>query len=364
MTFTNWGNPNGKTSVALSTELVDALSSLNVSASGFGNTKIKDGVASFPITGGAADLENTKVEVAHSGGLSFRAGSTEVNLTDFVITNLDDQTVLTGLVSVNGDVVTRAPLFNLEIGSVGTSKNKGRNNLDIDGVNVSLTDTAANTLNQAFGVNAFVPDFNIGKAEVDAFFNPNNGNISDRRLPIIDFIDNSSLFPNATQDVLPWGKTSVKLSDSLVDALDDLDLKAQGFDGTHIRHGVANFSITGGATDLDSTEVEIFHKGGLTFSDEDTKVSLTDFVISNVDSDPVLTGAVIANDELVSRIPLFDLEIGEIDSRTIGITDLDLNNVNVSLSDQAATALNNAFDVDAFTGGLNIGSAQVDAFVI
>ena len=55
----------------------------------------------------------------------------------------------------------------MEIGSVGTSENKGRNNLDIDDVNVTLTDVAADTLNQAFGVNAFVADFNIGTAEVD-----------------------------------------------------------------------------------------------------------------------------------------------------------------------------------------------------
>ena len=368
MTASN--NPNGQTSVALSTELVNALSSLNVHASGFGNTQIKDGVANFAITGGAADLDSTRVEVSHSGGLSFNAGSTEVNLTDFVITNLDDRAVLTGLVTVNGDVVTRAPLFNLEIGSVGTSENKGRNNLDIDDVNVTLTDVAADTLNQAFGVNAFVADFNIGTAEVDALFDPTNGNISDCRLPIIDFIDHSLLFPQtnqpeSAQDVLPAGRTSVELSDSLVNGLETLDVEATGFGGTHISNGVADFLITGGATELNSTEVELFHKGGLTFSAGDTEVNLTDFVISNVDSDPVLTGTVIANDSLVGRIPLFDLEIGEVDTKTRGIfTNLDVTDVNVNLSEQAATALNGAFDVNAFSAGLNIGTAQVDAFVV
>lgn len=364
--MTTSANPNGQTSVALSTDLVNALSSLNVHASGFGDTDITDGVASFSITGGAADLDSTRVEVAHSGGLTFTAGSTEVNLTDFVITNLGDQTVLTGLVSINGDIVTRAPLFNLEIGSVGTSESQDRNNLDIDDVNVTLTSAAADTLNQAFGVNAFVADFNIGTAQVDAFFDPSNGNISDTQLPIQDFTGNTLLFPEGTQDVIPRGRTSVELSDSLVNALGDLDVQATGFGGTHIsRDGVADFLITGGATDLDSTEVEIFHRGGLTFTAGDTEVSLTDFVISNVDSDPVLTGTVIANDNLVTRIPLFDLELGDIDTSSRGIfTDLDLNDVNVTLSNDAATALNDAFEVDAFSAGLNVGTAQVDAFVI
>lgn len=363
--MTTSGNSNGQTSVALSAELVNALSSLNVDASGFGSTEIRDGVISFPITGGAADLDSTRVEISHAGGLSFRAGDTEVNLTDFVITNLDEQAVLTGLVTVNGDLVTRAPLFNLQIGSVGTSESHDRNNLDIDNVNVTLTDVAANTLNQAFGVSAFVEDFNIGAAEVDAFFDPSNGNISDRQLPVIDFVDETLLFRGATQDVYPSGRTSVELSDSLVNALEDLDVRATGFGGTDISNGVADFLITGGATDLDTTEVEIIHNGGLTFTAGNTEVSLTDFVINTVDSEPVLTGTVIANDSLVDRIPLFDLELGGIDTTTTGIfTNLEIADVDVALSNEAATTLNNAFGVDAFTTGFDIGTAQVDAFIV
>jgi hypothetical protein len=357
-------NPNGQTSVVLSTDLVNALSSLNVQASGFGNTRIRDGIASFSIIGGAADLDKTRVEIAHSGGLTLRAGSTEVNLTDFVITNLDQQTVLTGLVAVNGEVVTRAPLFDLQVGSVSSSSSQGRNNFDINDVSVTLTDAAADALNQAFGVTAFAAGFNIGTAEVDAFFNPTNGNISDRRLPVRDFIGNPSLFPDATQDVIPRGRTSVELSDSLVNALGSLNVQATGFGGTRIRDGVADFLITGGATDLDTTEVEIFHKGGLTFSAGNTEVSLTDFIISNVNTQPVLTGTVIANDTLLTRLPLFDLQIGEVNTTAKeALRNLDLSNVDITLSDQAAKALNDAFDVNAFTAGFNIGTAQVDAFV-
>lgn len=195
MTFLN--SPNGLTSVALSTDLVNALTALGVQASGFGDTRIRKGVARFSITGGAVELDRTRVEILHSGGLTLQAGGTEVNLTDFIISNLNGQTVLTGVLTVNGEVVTRAPLFNLQVGSVGTSKVRGRDNLDLNNVTVTLTDVAAGALNQAFGVTAFTAGFNIGTAQVDAIFNPANGNIRDRQLPIRDFFGNTSLFPEA-----------------------------------------------------------------------------------------------------------------------------------------------------------------------
>ena len=359
-------NRNGSTSVAFSTELVDALSSLNVQVNGFRNTEINSGVAHFAITGGAADLTNTRVEIIHSGGLTFRTGNTEVSLTDFVISNLDGETTLTGLVTVNGDVVTRAPLFSLQIGSLGTSRRRRRDNLDINDVEVTLTDVAADTLNQVFGVTAFSDGLNIGTAQVDAFFSTSNGNISDRRLRVRDFTsDDSSLFPGTTQDVVPRGRTSVELSDSLTNALGALNVEATGFRGTRIRNGVADFLITGGATDLDTTTVEIFHKGGLTLSAGDTEVSLTDFAISNVNNRAILTGTVIANDTVVDRLRLFRLQIGDVETTEVRrFTNLDLPDVDVTLTRRAARTLNRAFDVDAFTSGFDIGTAEVDAFLV
>ena len=76
-------------SVALSGGLIDALTSLGVHASGFGGTDITDGVADFLITGGAADLTQTEVEIIHSGGLSLQAGDTTVTLSDFIISKCE-----------------------------------------------------------------------------------------------------------------------------------------------------------------------------------------------------------------------------------------------------------------------------------
>lgn len=360
----NQASPNGQTSVTLSSSLVTALNSLNVQALGFGGTAITNGVASFSITGGAVDLRATRLEVLHSGGLTFRAGGTEVSLTDFTISNLGAETVLTGVVIVNGNLVARAPLFSLTVGSVETGRRPGRSQLRVNDVSVNLTQAAADALNQAFNVSAFSADINIGTAQVDAFFNRGSGNIRERILPIQPADNSDSLFPGATQDVLPQGKTSVALSENLVNALDTLNVRASGFGSTRINDGVADFLITGGATDLDTTKVEIAHAGGLTLRAGRTRVSLTDFVITNLGDRTRLTGAVVVNNSLVNRLPLFNLQIGSLGtSSSEGATNLDIADVGVRLTRRAANALNQAFGVSAFQAGFEIGTAQVDAFV-
>jgi hypothetical protein len=158
----------GETAVTLSQELVNALQSLQVQAQGFGGTDISDGIAEFGIIGGAANPVSGRVDIIHDGGLIFTSGNTTVNLTDFIINNLSGSNVLTGLVTINDDLVARAPLFNLQGGEVVPPKARGRLNLEFNDVNVTLTNDAANVLNQAFQVNAFTPGFNIGTADVDA----------------------------------------------------------------------------------------------------------------------------------------------------------------------------------------------------
>lgn len=158
----------GETSVTFSSDLIDALGSLNVNVQGFGGTTIDNGIAEFPITGGAADVDSVKVDIQHNGGLTLSAGSTIVNLTDFEITNLGDSAILTGLVILNGNLITRSPLFDLTVGGVNSSIVDNHPALSLDNVTVSLSSAAATTLNQAFGVDAFTAGFNVGTAEVDA----------------------------------------------------------------------------------------------------------------------------------------------------------------------------------------------------
>jgi hypothetical protein len=158
----------GKTSVTLSSDFVNALTTLKVTPGTVGNARLKQGVASFPIVSGAGDLGSVKLEVNHRGGLSLKAGSTIVELTDYAITNLDGKPVLTGLVKANDSLVGRIPLFNLALteGPKATSAH-GNTQIQLKGVGVKLAKPAADALNSVFKVTAFKEGLNIGTAKVD-----------------------------------------------------------------------------------------------------------------------------------------------------------------------------------------------------
>lgn len=152
----------GGTVVVLSTELVAALTSLSVTPDRIKPAKLKRGVAGFPILAGAIDLEDLRGDIFHSGGLSLTSATTTVELRNFVIDTLDG-TVLTGLVSVNGDLVGRLPLFDLDLTEAPVINGR---RIVIDAVEVTLTAGAAAALNDAFDVSAFAAGLLIGEATV------------------------------------------------------------------------------------------------------------------------------------------------------------------------------------------------------
>lgn len=79
---------------------------------------------------------------------------------------------------------------------------------------------------------------------------------------------------------------------------------------------------------------------------------------------PVLTGSVKANDSVVARIALFDLALASAPQarqlRRYGT--LQVDDVAVTLSAEAASALNDVFGVTAFAAGLPIGTARVNTY--
>jgi len=160
---------DGKTTVTLSNDFLGALVALRLSAGTVGEGTLRSGVASFPVTGGALDLATAKGEINHTGGLVLATSSTRVELLSFNIDTSGSRTVLTGLVTVNGDFVGRLPLFDLTLPSVTLPlQPQAFNNLFLPGVRVALSAEAAQALNTVFGVTAFTQGFNIGTASLFA----------------------------------------------------------------------------------------------------------------------------------------------------------------------------------------------------
>jgi hypothetical protein len=171
----------GLTSVKLSSTFTDALESLHVTPSTVSPTRLCDGTATFPITGGAIDLDSAAGNIVHSGGLILEAGGTEVKLQSFIIDTTKTTAgapVLTGLVIVNKKLVGRLPLFNLVL-PAGFSlplRAEGEFLLQLKDVGLTLTSTAAGALNSVYGLKpGTIPaNLQIGTASVFAFLGSPN----------------------------------------------------------------------------------------------------------------------------------------------------------------------------------------------
>lgn len=175
----------GRTSVALSSDFLGAVTALNVNVSMVGEGRLRDGAVSFPITEGAIALNNAKGEIQHAGGITLAAGNTRVHLLNYTIDTAGGTPVLTGLVIANEEVLGRVPLFNLILPNDFRTPVRapfGRF-LELNNIRVTLTSQAAGALNGAFGISAFTPGFLIGTASVAGIFERMPGDD-----PVFDFL--------------------------------------------------------------------------------------------------------------------------------------------------------------------------------
>lgn len=162
----------GDTRVQLSADLTGALTSLGVSVKASYPARLRGASATFPIPGGELDLGSLKGEVDHAGGLTLRAGATEVNLSSYTIDTTGTAPVLTGLVKLNDSVLGRLPLFDITL--VGAPVVRGRHarvgSLQLDNAQLTLNGEAAEALNAVFNVSAFQAGLPVGTARVHTYF--------------------------------------------------------------------------------------------------------------------------------------------------------------------------------------------------
>lgn len=160
----------GATTVQLAPSFLDALNSLGVTPAAVFPGRLKarsEGVlAAFPITTGELDAGTLKAEIDHAGGLSLKAGGSVVKLTDFIVDLTTSAPVLTGLVTVNGSLLGRVPLFDLDTSKIKAGLHE--NVAKVSNVGVTLSKTAAGALNSVFGITALSKGLVIGTAAVRA----------------------------------------------------------------------------------------------------------------------------------------------------------------------------------------------------
>jgi hypothetical protein len=175
----------------------------------------------------------------------------------------------------------------------------------------------------------------------------------------------SALFAQQTKTV-EGGLTTVQLSDTFLSALSSLDVTPGVIEPTHLHNGIVSFPITGGAIDPDTAKGNVLHSGGLTLTAHGKEVRLQSFLIDTAGKPLVITGLVVVSGRVLGRVPLFDLTLPSGVTLPLSTGDgfrLDVKDVTAKLDPEAAAALNGVFETRAFKGGLEIGTAQVDAFI-
>lgn len=311
----------GETRLHLNAGTAAALSGAGVAVAPIGPATASGTRVTFPVTGGDINPSNAAGTVDHSGGLRFSAGGTTVNLRNFEV-----NTQTAGLTAQVGGA--RARIIDLDVSDAAViRRGPGRVNTWLVRVEANLSRTGATALNQAFNTNLFQRGTPIGRVDV-------------RTTP--------------GELLLRGGETTLQLSSTAAGALTSLGVTAGPVTPATAGSAGLAFPVSAGQVARQGFAGRIDHTGGINLTAGATSVDLTRFQI-NVDNAPDLTGLVGGSRASILNLDLSNSKIG-LSRRNLVIT-----NVGSTLTGPAAAALNGAFSVTAFAGGLDMGTARVQA---
>lgn len=124
--------------------------------------------------------------------------------------------------------------------------------------------------------------------------------------------------------------------------------------------GVIVFPVVSGAIDLQTSQGEVNHLGGLSISANGTQIWLQNFLIDTTAA-PIVSALLVVNNKLVGRIPFLSFTFPP--GVTLPLTStagvLQVNGIGVTLHPAAATALNEILHTNAISGGLTVGTMNV-----
>ena len=112
------------------------------------------------------------------------------------------------------------------------------------------------------------------------------------------------------------------------------------------------FPVSGGQIVVATLVGTVDHTGGLTFSHSGKSVTLTNFVINT--NTKQLTATVGGQ-----SMPIFDLNLASLKRASGPHGTVVASNIKLTVTSQAATALNSGLGVSTFTGGMNFGIATL-----
>ena len=342
------------TSVKIDAGTADALKSLGLALAPTGGATFDASTSTitFPITSGYAEIHSDRSvkpgyiqgSIAHEdSGFSLTAGSTKVELSDFVVD--PGNSMLYG--TVGG--TPKVPLLFLDGTNVKVGSDQG--NVVLEGTVAKLTDTAAGALNKAFNVSAIKPGLPLGVVRLVAKGTATTYDAAADQTARVSRLDGKS--------------TSVTLDPNTAKALQSLGvaLAPAGSARFDSATSTVSFPITGGFAAIHSDlgyepgyiAGHVLHEAsGLRFSKGNRSIEVTDFVVDPGNS--VLT----ASSGGKTGIPLLFLDGTAVKVSTEG-SDVVLQGTVAKLTAPGAAALNATFGVSDFKEGLPLGTVRLVA---
>lgn len=343
------------TSVKIDPGTADALKSLGVSLAPSGNATFDAATSTitFPITSGYAEIHSDHSfepgyilgSIEHQdSGFTLTAGSTKVELSDFVVD--PGNSLLYG--TVGG--TPKVPLLFLD----GTNVKVGSDsagNVVLDGTVAKLTDTAATALDKAFNVTALKAGIPLGTVHLVAKGSPSTYDAAADKTARITRLAGQS--------------TAVALDANTAKALQSLGVSVSpvGSAKFDAATSTVSFPITGGFAAIHSNlgykpgyiAGTVLHEAsGLKFTKGNKSIEVTDFVVDPGNS--ILTASAGGK----SGIPLLFLDGRNVKVSSDG-NDVVLDGTVAKLTAPGAAALNATFGVSDFTEGMPLGVVHLVA---
>ncbi len=124
------------------------------------------------------------------------------------------------------------------------------------------------------------------------------------------------------------------------------------------------FPVVNGAVDLQTSQGEVNHLGGISVIANGLQLRLQNFVIDTTGA-PVMTAILVVNNKFYGRIPLFNLTPPPGTSlplpTTLGV--LQLNGFVVTFNATGAATINKVFGNNAIPAGMLVGSLNLYAII-
>ncbi len=305
----------GETSVTLTSAAT--LQSLGVDAEPLGaaivDTSGSDPAVVFPVTGGTDSGDGGVVLLHRGSGLMLSDDAGSIALQDFRVDTANQQVFAD--VSVDGTSAGTVGVF--DIGA--------------DGSSLTLTQAAADVVDQALGTTAVTPDVVIGTAAPWFITDP-----CQLGEPGLSFITAPGTQP------ITGGQTGVTLTSA--GTLTTLGVSVAPLGSASVQADdpdpVASFPITGGTAGPDDSAVILHQGSGLLLADDVGSISLNDFLIDTRNA--VVDANVSVNGQSLGNLAVFNIG-------TDGGT--------LTLTDAAARAAGQALGTSALTSDVVVGTA-------